>query len=147
MSNTTKEEKVSYHRKPDNMSVEEYQVALRRQFAAIKTFRIKKLGEHAVFTDYEVYNPETKNSYKVAICSKDNSLNYCSCLDFKTNGLGTCKHIEAVMHKIQEQPQLSKKLEEEYTPCYTSIYLEYRKERIVKLRIGTENRDEFSQNV
>ena len=41
---------VSYHRKPDGMSLENWQIALRKQFAMDKTFGIEKVdGYHPVF--------------------------------------------------------------------------------------------------
>jgi len=39
-------------------------------------------------------------SYRVHIRSLQRRANYCTCPDFASNQLGTCKHIEAVMHKL-----------------------------------------------
>ena len=39
-------------------------------------------------------------SYRVHIRSLNRRANYCTCPDFATNQLGTCKHIEAVLHQI-----------------------------------------------
>ena len=94
-----------------------------------------------VFTDYNVYNISSKNNYKVALRSADNSLNFCTCPDFKTNQLGTCKHIEAVLLQANAKPLLRRALKKSYTPPYSSVYLDYRGERKVKLRIGTEEYD------
>lgn len=38
--------------------------------------------------------------YQVTIRSLNNRSNLCTCPDFHTNQLGTCKHIEAVLHKL-----------------------------------------------
>lgn len=38
--------------------------------------------------------------YRVSIRSLQRRANICSCPDFQINQLGTCKHIEAVLHKI-----------------------------------------------
>ena len=138
-----KSDAVPYHRKPEDLSLEAWQVALRKQFVTGKIFNIQKLDGHLVFSDYSVFNPETKNTYKVAIRNNDQVMNFCSCLDFKTNHLGTCKHIEAVLLKIQTTPRLAKLLIKGYTPPYTSVYLQYGKERQVKLRIGTDNQVKF----
>jgi len=136
-------ETVPYHRKPTDLSLEAWQVALRKQFVTGKNFAIKKLDGHAVFCDYSVYNPETKNTYKVAIRNSEPGMNFCSCLDFKTNHLGTCKHIEAVLLQIQSTPRLAAILTKGYTPPYTSVYLRYGKEREVMLRIGTDHAVKF----
>jgi SNF2 family DNA or RNA helicase len=135
--------KVSYLKKPDDLTLEEWQYALRKQFAETHYFNIKKKGTHPVFSDFDVYNPETKLTYKVALRSKNNSANFCECGDFKTNGLGTCKHIEAVFRYIDTVLNKSHLLNNGYNPAYTSIYLDYRGDRKVKIRIGSENTDEF----
>jgi superfamily II DNA or RNA helicase len=44
-------------------------------------------------------------SYRVTIRSLQQRANYCSCPDFAGNRLGTCKHIEAVLHKVAKHPQ------------------------------------------
>ncbi len=134
---------IPYHRKPHYMSLEEWQIALRKQFVTDKPFAIRRLDGHAVFTDYSVYNPETKNTYKVAIRSNDRGLNFCTCLDFKTNHLGTCKHIEAVLLQINSTPRLKTLLLKGHTPPYSSVFLQYGKERKIRLRIGADSKVKF----
>ena len=91
------------------MSLDEWQIGLRRQFAGIQGFKIINLGGEAVFSDYSVYKPQTSNSYKVAIRSileeiaSGKNFNFCTYYDFKTNGLETGKHIEAVIGQIQRK--------------------------------------------
>jgi hypothetical protein len=46
--------KVPYHRKPDGMSMEKWQMALRRQFAESQSFEIKNSGQGVVFYEYYV---------------------------------------------------------------------------------------------
>jgi len=135
--------KVSYLKKPEDLTLEEWQYALRKQFAETHFFNIKKKGTHPVFSDFDVYNPETKLTYKVALRSKDNSANFCECGDFKTNGLGTCKHIEAVFRYIDTVLNKSHLLNNGHNQAYTSIYLDYRGKRKVKIRLGSENTYEF----
>lgn len=43
--------------------------------------------------------------YRVAIRSLYRRANFCSCPDFANNQLGTCKHIEAVLHKVAKHPE------------------------------------------
>jgi len=84
--------RVPHTRKPDNMSDKEWQTALRRQMAEKENFTIKNLDHQPVYSDYSVYSPASKNIYKVALRSLDNSLNFCSCPDFKpAERPGKCK--------------------------------------------------------
>ncbi len=45
-----------------------------------------------------------QRSYQVQIRSLDQRVNYCTCPDLASNRLGTCKHIEAVLHHARKQP-------------------------------------------
>ena len=132
-------------KKPQALSVTEWQTALRIQVAEKSDFMITNTGGGLVFSDYRVFNQATTNTYKVALRSADNCLNYCSCYDFKTNQLGTCKHIEAVLLKLNKRPALRKALTQPHNQAYSSLYIEYRGEKKVLLRIGTENEKEYQR--
>lgn len=133
--------KVSYHYKPDNLTLQEWQVALRRQAAVKEQFAISEKDRKEYPGYYNVINPVTGNDYKVVYRGQESSWNYCSCMDFKTSQLGTCKHLEAVKLWIEEN---RRKVCQEIPP-YTSVYLSYQGERKVCLRIGTDNEEEFRQ--
>jgi len=49
-----------------------------------------------------------QRSYQVQIRSLDQRVNYCTCPDLASNRLGTCKHIEAVLHYAKTRPQYAK---------------------------------------
>ncbi|MDD5435007.1 MAG: hypothetical protein PH343_06210 [Nitrospira sp.] len=117
--------KVSYHHKPDDMSVDSWQTELRRQFAETQNFRIKNTGSHPVFSDFEVYNPQSGNTYKVAVRSEDAGMNFCSCPDFKTNTLGTCKHIEFTLFNLKNSDANRAIFKEGYQRPYSSVTLRY----------------------
>jgi superfamily II DNA or RNA helicase len=136
---------IPYHYKPKHLSLEEWQKALRKQFVENKPFDIEKMETpESSFGDYEVRNPETGNRYKVAFRGIDSPMNFCSCLDFRTNRLGTCKHIEAVIFHLTNNPKKPFK-NKEYIPGYTSVYLSYKNERKVKIRIGKDHRVDFKK--
>ncbi len=137
--------KIPYHRKPDNLNINEWQAALRKQFAETRNFQIKKVSPGYVFADYQVYNPESNNTYKVAIRSAEPGINFCSCMDFKTNLLGTCKHIEFILKSIKANPRSERVLNKGFQPHYTSVFLQYGKTRNVCIRIGTEAEKEFKK--
>lgn len=131
--------KVSYHYKPDNLTLQEWQIALRRQTAKKEMFAISEKDRKDFPGYYNVINPVTGNEYKVVYRGQNSSWNYCSCMDFKTSQLGTCKHLEAVKLWIEENHRKVCRT----VPPYTSVYLSYQGERKVCLRIGTDNEEEF----
>ncbi|OMP77977.1 helicase [[Flexibacter] sp. ATCC 35208] len=134
---------VSHTRKPDNLTDKEWQTILRRQIAEKETFTIENLDQEPIYSNYRVFSAKSGNTYKVALRSKDNSLNFCSCLDFKTNQLGTCKHIEAVRLFAGKKRGMKKLLDVLPVLSYSSMYVSYTGEQKVKLRIGTEGEKKF----
>ena len=138
-------EEVPYHRKPEELGFEAWQKALRKQYVPEKPFEIRSLGgAHPIFGDYSVRNPVSGRSYKVALRDGGDGLSYCDCLDFRTNLLGTCKHIEAVIATVSRKRGAKKAIREGYVPPYSSVYLHYGERRRVRLRIGTEKADAFA---
>jgi superfamily II DNA or RNA helicase len=108
----------------------EEQIDIRRRRAAEEHFRIQNLGRNRVFSDYQITNPTTGGQYRVSIRGFDVGDNTCECPDFRTNTLGTCKHIEAVLASLREEtPQLRRRKAAVITP---EIYLSYGEQ----LRIG-----------
>jgi superfamily II DNA/RNA helicase len=135
---------VSYHRRPEGMPIEKWQIALRKQFVHDNDFNIEKISPETVYADYLVSNPASRNTYKVALRSPDHrGHNFCNCYDFRVSRLGTCKHIEAVFRLITRK-RLRKHLKTQIERPYTSVYLDYRKGKQIRLRIGTEFLNEFA---
>ena len=80
----------------------EEQIDIRRQRAKASPLRIEKLGKKRVFADYRVTNPASGGQYTVTVHGFDVGDNTCTCPDFKSNTLGTCKHIEAVLESLRD---------------------------------------------
>lgn len=131
--------KISYHYRPDNMTLQEWQIALRRQAAMKEKFAISENNRKESPGYYNVVNPVTRNEYRVVYRGQDSPWNYCSCMDFKTSQLGGCKHLETVKLWIEDNHRRVCR----DIPPYTSVYLSYQGERKVCLRIGTDNEEEF----
>jgi SNF2 family DNA or RNA helicase len=81
----------------------EEQIDIRRKRATEGQFRIQNLGRNRVFSDYQVANPRSGGQYRVSIRGFEVGDNTCECPDFRTNTLGTCKHIEAVLVALRDQ--------------------------------------------
>ncbi|MFH2114454.1 MAG: DEAD/DEAH box helicase, partial [Spirochaetota bacterium] len=131
------------------LSFVDWQKALRKQFVAEQNFEIKQLSDaHPVFNDYSVFNPGSGRRYKVALrdgrAASKSGLNYCDCLDFRTNCLGTCKHIEAVIRMVMKKRGAKKAFKDGFVPPYTSVYLHYGETRHVRIRIGTDETEAFT---
>ena len=125
--------------KPDNMSLEEWQRTLRLQAAEREMLNVQAVDATLCPGEYRVTNPKSREEYKVVFRAENSMWNYCSCMDFKTSQLGTCKHLEAVKLKLNGHRHVVN------TPSYSSVYLSYRNGRKVSLRIGSNHREEMEQ--
>jgi SNF2 family DNA or RNA helicase len=126
--------KIPYSRKPDEMTVDQWQAALRKQFASDQDFKLKKLGDHPVYSDFEVHNPASGKAYKVSIRDGINSYHYCSCPDFRVNTLGTCKHVEFVLMKLLRFKKNQKLFAQPYEQSYSSLSIYYGLKQNIRLR-------------
>lgn len=125
--------------KPVDMGLEEWQVALRQQQALREHFVISETSPLFSPGEYQVRNPRSRSQYKVIYRGAYSPWNYCSCPDFRTSGLGTCKHVEGVKLWLQAEGKEVYKGE----PSYTSVYIDYHGERSIRIRIGENHRREL----
>src|SRR5262249_28644694 len=112
----------------------EEQIDIRRRRAAEEQFRIQNLGRNRVFSDYHITNPKTGGQYRVSIRGFEVGDNTCECPDFRTNTLGTCKHIEAVLAVLRDQAPAQVR-QRKAAITRPEIYLHYADEA---LRIGLD---------
>ena len=130
--------KLSRQVPPADMSLEQWQIALRRQYGREQTFGLRNLGDQKVFSDFEIGNPASGGVYRVAIRGAHLGDNFCSCPDFATNSLGTCKHIEFTLQTLEKDTSAAAALQRGYNPPYSSVHLRYGAQREVRFRAGTE---------
>jgi hypothetical protein len=82
-------------------TTDEDEIERRRQRAAGEPLTVEALEPgHPVFGTFRV-SSETGSSYEVEIRSLSKRDNSCGCPDYEVNGLGTCKHIEAVLARVR----------------------------------------------
>src|SRR6516165_5828451 len=98
-----KEPKLSRTHAPTDLSVVEWQRRLRRQFSREQAFGLENLGREPFFSEFRVSNPVSKTSYRVVIRGLGPGGNFCSCPDYATSELGTCKHIEFTLARLQRK--------------------------------------------
>jgi superfamily II DNA or RNA helicase len=129
--------KLSHVRRPADMTPESWQRQLRRQFGRAQRFKLENLGENDVFSEFCVTNPGSGGRYRVAIRGAQPGDNFCACPDFATNDLGTCKHLEFVLARLERKRGGRQALRRGFRPRYSEIYLRYGSERQVRFRAGS----------
>jgi superfamily II DNA or RNA helicase len=122
----------------------EEQIDIRRQRAVEGKFRIQNLGRNRVFSDYQIVNPSTGGQYRVSIRGFDVGDNSCTCPDFRTNTLGTCKHIEAVLAALREEtpaPMRRRKA----TVTRPEVFLHYGEQLRIGLHLPERHSDQLAE--
>jgi len=133
-----KAKKISRLRKPEDMNLDAWQVALRKQYAGESSFKLKNIGAEPIFSEFEVTNPETRRTYRVAIRGEGLGVNYCSCPDYAVNTLGTCKHIEFTLARLRKKRGAKTAFVEGFPPAYSEVYLRYGAKREVIFQPGRD---------
>lgn len=131
-----KPKKLSPTHKPKDLTLEQWQRELRRQYAGEQALDIRKLGRERVFSEFAVTNPATKRTYRVVIRGEEPGVNFCACPDYAVNTLGTCKHIEATLERLRRDHPAA--LRRSHTPPYAEVYVRYGTQRAVRFSPGAD---------
>ena len=73
----------------------------RDERARKEKFRVKSSAPARPWSDYVVTSAASGRTYRVVLRGGERGTSYCSCPDFRTNTLGTCKHILHVLRKAK----------------------------------------------
>ena len=85
------------------LSTDDEEIERRKRRAEEDSFSIEALeSEQGFFGTFQVSSSDSDRHYIVEINSLANLTNLCDCPDHQINGLGTCKHIEAVLLKLRK---------------------------------------------
>lgn len=133
-----KEPKLSRTVAPQNMSPVDWQRALRRQFGREQEFGLENLGAEPFFSEFRVSNPQSGTRYRVAIRGRLPGDSFCSCPDYATNELGTCKHIEFVLARLEKKRGAKAAFARGYQPPFSELYLRNDGRRTVHFRAGVD---------
>jgi hypothetical protein len=133
-----KEPKLSRTHAPAGLSPLDWQRGLRRQFGREQAFGLENLSNEPFFSEFRVSNPVSKTSYRVAIRGLGPGGNFCSCPDYATSELGTCKHIEFTIARLEKKRGAKTAFARGYQPAFSELYLRNDGKRRVHFRAGTD---------
>jgi superfamily II DNA or RNA helicase len=137
-ANGTKEPKLSRAHPAVDLSPVEWQRGLRRQFGREQAFGLENLTSEPFFSEFRVSNPASRSSYRVAIRGRGPGGNFCSCPDYATSELGTCKHIEFTLARLEKKRGAKAAFSRGYRPAFSELYLRNDGTRRIHFRAGTD---------
>jgi hypothetical protein len=110
------------------------QIERRRKRAAEDIAAIENKGQHIAYSTFNVTS-QSEQTYRVQIRSLTELLNSCTCADYQTNLLGTCKHIEAVLLHLRENLGDTWDKVAAENPPVSQIFLHHAQETTVRITL------------
>ena len=133
-----REPKLSRASAPTGLAPADWQRGLRRQFGRDQAFVLENRGDEPFFSEFRVANPQSKTSYRVVIRGLHAGDNFCSCPDYATNELGTCKHVEFVLGRLGKKRGAKAAFVRGWRPAFSEICLRNDGARAVHFRAGSD---------
>ena len=76
-------------------------LAEREERSRKEKFRLVSQNPKRPWTDYTITSAASGKSYRVALRGRERGVSFCSCPDFRTNTLGTCKHVMYALRRAK----------------------------------------------
>lgn len=141
-SNKTRKKAVSRVVKPEEMTLRDWQIELRRQAGEKNTLSVRHAKDPSrpgLFYVYSEPGKHRQQKYEVIYQGDNCPWNSCQCMDFRTSGLGTCKHIESVKNSRSELLRTGYRT----PPPVSGLSIDYSQQpHRIRLRPGTENNED-----
>jgi superfamily II DNA or RNA helicase len=118
----------------------------RAERARVEKMKVAAANPDQPWTDYAVTSALSGKAYRVALRGTQPGDSYCSCPDFRTNTLGTCKHILHVLAKAKRKftpQQFGRKSQ----PKQLAVHLRYGREVTLHLETPPRLPDEVQEIV
>jgi len=96
--------------------------------------KVRSADPGKLWTDYTAISAASGKTYRVALRGEERGASYCSCPDFRTNTLGTCKHIMHVLEKVKRRFPVAVR-QRPYERTRPSLHLHYGQEATLRLRL------------
>ncbi len=108
----------------------------RESRGASELFEIRRRpgGRQQLLGEYQVASPSSR-AYLVTLRALDAAHNGCTCPDFATNLLGTCKHVEAVLHHLRTDAPRRWKRAVAGGPAASYLHVVFEPEESVGIRL------------
>ncbi|WNV05939.1 DEAD/DEAH box helicase [Candidatus Methylospira mobilis] len=87
----------------------------------------------------------TQRAYQVQIRSLDQRMNYCTCPDLASNRLGTCKHIEAVLHFAKTKPEYQRLKDQGCPLSFVYLAWDSATRPVIRLQRAAQVEDDLSR--
>jgi superfamily II DNA or RNA helicase len=118
----------------DEPALVEHALEERRQRAREEKMTVAAQDAATPWSDYLVTSRQSGKTYRVALRGTEPGDSYCTCPDFRTNTLGTCKHVLHVLTKVKRKftPQ---QLRRPFKPKQLALHVHYAGELTLRMLV------------
>ncbi len=117
-------------------------LAERQERAKEETFRIHSRNSKQPWTDYLITSAASGKTYRLALRGEERGESYCSCPDFRTNTLGTCKHIMYALDRVSKRFTAAER-KRRFRQNEACVHLLYGEELTLHLRLPDKADEEL----
>ncbi len=118
----------------------------RRERALAEKMKIEPAQAKELWTDYMVTSAISGKTYRVALRGWDPGESYCTCPDFRTNTLGTCKHLLHILEVSKRRFPRSIR-NAPYVQTRIAVHLRYGRDMELRLLAPEKLEDEVARIV
>jgi len=122
------------------------QIERRRKRGLEELAKIVNRGQHPVYSTFEVTST-SERVYTVQVRSLTERLNTCTCPDYRTSTIGTCKHIEGVLANLEKE--FAERWQEfiAQAPPITQLYVHHAERTTVRVTLPFPDNKRLSEIV
>jgi len=119
-------------------------ISERQERAEAEKFVLKSGNPSQPWTDYTLTSKASGKVYRLAIRGEERGVSYCSCPDFRTNTLGTCKHLMYALSRIRAKFPAAQR-NRKHRRRQACVHLKYGRELTLHLRAADTPSETFAR--
>ncbi|MFM9965588.1 MAG: DEAD/DEAH box helicase [Planctomycetaceae bacterium] len=116
----------------------------RRERARTERMQVQAADKEQPWTDYVVTSALSGKTYRIALRGLESGQAFCSCPDFRTNTLGTCKHVMKVTQTVRRRFDADQ-LKRTYRPKRIAVFVQYGDELSLRWELPSRLSDDAAE--
>jgi superfamily II DNA or RNA helicase len=118
----------------------------RRQRAQQERMTLRSRNPNTPWCDYTLTSHQSGKTYRISLLGDQAGEAYCSCPDFRTNHLGTCKHIMYALERVRARFK-KRDLQSRPRIKQTWLWVDYRGEAVLRFTLPDKCPEEIRRIV
>ncbi len=116
----------------------------RRERARTERMQVQSGDKDQPWTDYVVTSTLSGKTYRIALRGLESGQAFCTCPDFRTNTLGTCKHVMKVTQTVRRRFDAAQ-LKRTFRPKGIAVFVNYGEELSLRWELPSRLPDDAAE--